>query len=222
MCNDYTRELGLMYHEDDDLYGIDHDTSDIMGQKTCDHLWNFDDPVPACEKCALVGDVLLIDTYQENKPIRRHIKHDTKEYMTKKMNKLGGLDKGVLRFMRPTFRYQVRQCKTWPQVYDVCVRHGVNDSFLCVPAYMGSPLDITCIFKSVEDIVYTKNYRVQYMYVIHKLFQLWGQDAVWVPLKVTKPTLIAAEKEWVRVCVDYGIPCKKTCMSDLKTPWSAT
>ncbi len=217
--NNHALTLAKAYWEGEELWGPIPVPPDILGQRTCEHEWS-DDPEPACVKCALVGEVMQIDIFQEGKPIRRHLHHQPKEYMKRKTTKLCGADMGDMWLSKPGFEGRVRRCETWPQVYALCASESLQESFLCIPAYMGHPVDAVQIFGPIHDIVYVRGYEVQFLYVAYKLAQLWGEDTQWIPLKATKPTLMKAEAEWTKVCAAYGLPLKKTYMSDLKTPWA--
>lgn len=218
MCQNYTDELLHAYWGNDTLY---HVHEPIVDDNRCHHDWD-DEPEPACRKCAESGDPSVFVVFQENKPMRRHMTHQPKEYIKRKIELLSGIERGTLWRLRddPGFADEVRACDTWPKVYTVCSVRGVGEWFLGMPAWLGHPVGVGRHKDVIYEIIYARGFKLQFMYAAHKLSQLWGRADPWIPLKITHATLAKAEVVWRAVCVEWGIPYKKTCMDDLKTPWA--
>lgn len=219
----YATELCEAYWKDEELSeGVSWSPNCMRElQDNCHHVWSSH-PVPACIKgCGAEREPDVIVEFQEDKPMRRHDSHQPREYMRKKMEKLGGI---VPLFIserdESKFRREVLECTTWSGVYRTCASNGVGPQFLCVPAFLNHPVSLGKFMGTINHLVYMCDYDIQFLYVAYKLSQLWSEPDLWIPLKITKPTLLKAETEWARICEDHGIPNKKTSMKDIRTPWA--
>jgi len=179
------------------------------------------DPVPACIECAVEGTPALIAAFQASRPPRHHLDHNPKEYQQQKVRLLGAggpkLDRVHPRMGLPA---RLRECTTWQEVYAVCMSLHLESEWLGVPAYLGHPLRLEVEFSQAMHIIYKLGCKMSLLFVLRKLAQARGNpDYRWVPLKISKETLLKTEKDWKQVCYLMGIPYQETAHAEVAVPW---
>ncbi len=183
-------------------------------------IWDLGDKV--CDRCGHVLDhqTQRMSEYREKILVRRHYMFQPAEFLDAKCDLLAGLKRPWLRWDVTQWRRDLREARTWFQVYEVMAVRGAQEHLLCVPAIMGSPVFLGGFVKGAYEVIYQNGFKVKFPYLCFKWRQMMGQVDLWIPVKCRKATHERNEREWQRACAHFGMPFLPTRFAELVTPWS--
>ena len=186
----------------------------------CDHHYIIDLGFHVCDLCGLEKpDPVMVDEYRPNILVRRHITYQALEFLEKKTSILCGFACDMALSDREWFRRQMLPCRTWFEVYEKLVHLAREKHLLCVPAAMGHPVYLGALTRTAYRLIYDCGYKLKYPYLCFKWYEMHGVTDLWIPVKCRKATHTRNEREWKRLCGDWGLPYLETAFDALQTPW---
>ena len=98
----------------------------------------------------------------------------------------------------------------------------VQDQWKGVPYVLGWRICVKSVYRQAMHVVYTLKYKLGLLYVMRKLLDVRKSEGrEWIPVKMSKETLVKSERVWRLATAEMGLPFKRLTLGDIKVPWAS-